>query len=90
MSGGQYDHNGEVGSNMLMNYDSNAPADGNFEVMDNNMPPFNPTDYFRDMIFSTDFMAELDPPVYDANEPMDAPPIDQIVNEEDAEMADEN
>ena len=26
-----------------------------------NMPPFNPTDYFRDMIYMTDFMVEQDP-----------------------------
>ena len=25
-----------------------------------NMPPFNPTDYFRDMIYMTDFMVEQD------------------------------
>jgi len=71
---------------MMMNYDSNAPMDGVNGMIENNMPPFNPTDYFRDMIFSTDFMAEQDLPVYDANEPMDVTPIDEIVNGEDSEM----
>jgi len=69
---------------MMMNYDGNAPMDGMNDMMDNNMPPFNPTDYFRDMIFSTDFMAEQDLPVYDA--PMEMNPIDEIINEGDADM----
>ena len=71
---------------MMMNYDGNAPMDGMNDMMDNNMPPFNPTDYFRDMIFSTDFMAEQDLPVYDANAPMEMNPIDEIINEGDADM----
>ena len=86
----------------LMNYDSNAPADGlhDTNMMENNMPPFNPTDFFRDMIFSTDFMAELDnnlasgyiDDIEDGNNAheqanmADVTPIDQIINEEDAEM----
>ena len=52
MSGGGYnDYNGmgEAAGNMMMS----GVQDG---MMD--MPPFNPTDYFRDMIFMTDFMVD--------------------------------
>ena len=52
MSGGGYnDYNGmgEAAGNMMMS----GVQDG---MMD--MPQFNPTDYFRDMIFMTDFMVE--------------------------------
>ena len=52
MSGGGYnDYNGmgEAAGNMMMS----GVQDG---MMD--MPPFNPTDYFRDMIFMSDFMVE--------------------------------
>ena len=69
------------------------------------MPPFNPTDYFRDMIFTTDFMVEqefyngVDNNGFGGNQNVmgeggvaaqsDVTPIDEIVNEEDAEMAEE-
>ena len=37
------------------------------------MAPFNPTDYFRDMIFMTNFMAEQD---------FNHPVVDQFFDEE--------
>lgn len=32
-----------------------------FDMMGDMVPQFNPTDHFRDMIFMTDFLNDLDP-----------------------------
>ena len=57
--GGYNDCNGmgDAAGNMMMS----SMQDGMMDMQDGvmiDMPPFNPTDYFRDMIFMTDFMVE--------------------------------